>query len=89
MEALLMSPIPISVPLSEGASATVEVVLELAEVSVPSPFTPPLTPVLAIRAAASAGVVQVGTEPGFNNKGNSKQTVGGEQPRLTYFPATH
>lgn len=37
----LMSAIPISVPLSEGASAMGKVALEPADVSVPSPLTPP------------------------------------------------
>lgn len=55
----------------------------------PPPITPPFAPEFSIRKAASAGVVQPGTVPTLSKRGNSKQEVGGEQPRLTYFPDTH
>lgn len=55
----------------------------------PLPVTPPETPVAAMRAAASASVVQVMEVPALLTRGSAKQLRVEPQLWSTYAPLTH
>ena len=70
------------------AEAEDEEPVELVELS-PLPVTPPETPVAAMRAAASASVVQVTEVPALLTRGRAKQLRPDPQLWSVYAPLTH
>lgn len=73
---------------TSDAEADDEDPVELVELS-PLPVTPPETPVAAMRAAASASVVQVTEVPALLTRGRAKQLRPEPQLWSVYAPLTH
>lgn len=57
--------------------------------ALPDPVIPPVAPEVAIRAEASASVVQAIDVPGELTSGRAKQLNVAEQAVVTNFPLTH
>ena len=73
---------------AESVAEVSEPALEAAAVD-PSPVIPPVAPVAAIRASASAVVVQVMLVPAELTKGNAAQIVPPAHWVVSNFPPTH